>query len=151
MHRRRSSMNQYDSDWTPQDVDTLRELAAQGWYARDIAYRMQRTRNQIIGKCRRLHIKLKHRQVPGVRQARKSRAKGTNGRRVQKGTVMHKQEVPIEEIKTEPQPLHLTVVELTLHTCRWPFGERYPFTFCGHPIPKFGQAYCHYHQQKSQP
>src|SRR6516165_1765649 len=107
MHRRRSSMNQYDSDWTAQDVDTLRELAAQGWYARDIAYRMQRTRNQIIGKCRRLHIKLKHRQVPGVRQARKSRAKGTNGRRVQKGTVMHKQEVPIEEIKTEPQPLHL--------------------------------------------
>lgn len=32
----------------------------------------------------------------------------------------------------DAEPLHLPLIELEHHQCRWPFGDG-PFTFCGHP------------------
>ncbi len=39
------------------------------------------------------------------------------------------------------EPLHVGMDDLSRHTCRWPYGDRFPFTFCGHPTHKGGK-YC---------
>jgi GcrA cell cycle regulator len=37
-------------------------------------------------------------------------------------------------------PLHLTIMDLTDETCRWPYGDA-EITFCGH-LPVHGRPYC---------
>ena len=52
----------------------------------------------------------------------------------------------IEEIRlrcAEIEPRHLTLYQLELGDCRYPFGDG-PFTFCGRPIMD-GKSYCEEH------
>jgi GcrA cell cycle regulator len=46
--------------------------------------------------------------------------------------------------KAPKAPKRLTLFELTERTCKWPFGERPPFTFCGHETIA-GSSYCDFH------
>lgn len=43
----------------------------------------------------------------------------------------------------EVEPLNLSLIELTDETCKWPYGDRAPFVFCGNPSA-FG-SYCGAH------
>lgn len=45
-------------------------------------------------------------------------------------------------------PLHLNLLDLKRHHCRWPYGED-PFTFCGQPV--LDGSYCFAHKQLSLP
>jgi hypothetical protein len=140
-------MSRPDKEWSARDVELVRQMAPDH-YARAIAERLGRTRNQVIGYCRRHRIKLKHAGKPAKPGRPRKKRKRTGTRMIKQ----LKAELVAEIANLgQPQPLHLHVVDLTLETCRWPYGERHPFTFCGHKILIFGQAYCPFHQQLSQP
>jgi hypothetical protein len=47
------------------------------------------------------------------------------------------------EAPSPVEPRHLSLIELTAETCRWPYGDG-PFTFCGHP-PAADKPYCAAH------
>jgi len=44
-----------------------------------------------------------------------------------------------------PPSLGLSILEVKDGVCRYPYGERFPYTFCGHPTDK-GDVYCPFHQ-----
>jgi GcrA cell cycle regulator len=44
-------------------------------------------------------------------------------------------------------PLHLAITELTAETCRYPYGDNAPFTYCGCPPAFEGASYCALHQR----
>lgn len=48
------------------------------------------------------------------------------------------------------QPRHISLLELTDETCRWPYGDQAPFTFCG-CTPITGGPYCFSHDERSKP
>jgi hypothetical protein len=39
----------------------------------------------------------------------------------------------------------ITIFDLDQFTCRWPFGERHPYLFCGAPPTRAGASYCPLH------
>jgi GcrA cell cycle regulator len=41
----------------------------------------------------------------------------------------------------EVKPRHIALIELTENTCRWPYSEDAPTTYCGHP-PLGKESYC---------
>jgi hypothetical protein len=55
--------------------------------------------------------------------------------------------VPTEEPE-EVGPLHIEIYDLNSTTCRWPFGERAPYTYCGQ-CPDVGSVYCYEHDLRS--
>lgn len=60
----------------------------------------------------------------------------------------HRIQKPVKQpvFKDHPlaRPLHIAFDELTSLTCRWPYGEAGPFTFCGCETQE-GRAYCKPH------
>ena len=67
------------------------------------------------------------------------------------GTIKLKKEKPVPVVmvrKRQPQPStpaetlrsveviprHISFSELTSNTCKWPFGDSAPFTYCGNPV-----------------
>jgi GcrA cell cycle regulator len=51
---------------------------------------------------------------------------------------------------TDAQPRHITLMELSRETCRWPYGDPSNFTFCGCDKISNG-PYCYQHDQISKP
>jgi GcrA cell cycle regulator len=47
----------------------------------------------------------------------------------------------------KPRPL-IYVQDLLPNDCRWPYGDRHPYTFCGHPQIE-GSSYCKDHTAQS--
>ncbi len=60
----------HSSDWSDEEMGKLRALAESGLSAAEIAFRMNRTRNAIIGKCHRKKIKLLKSNRDGGRRIR---------------------------------------------------------------------------------
>lgn len=113
--------------WTPERIDELREYAAQGLTAAQIAYRMKPfTELAIVGRCARLGIEL------GVKQPPKPK-----GRRVQveveEGDPMFGVAPPAREDAWNPingaEPVHL--VDALNSQCTWPIGEGSTGMCCG--------------------
>ena len=44
-----------------------------------------------------------------------------------------------------PPSLGLSIMEVKDGVCRYPYGKRFAYTFCGHPTDK-GDVYCPFHQ-----
>jgi hypothetical protein len=76
------------SGWTEEATERLRGLAALGWSAGMIAAEIGATRNAIIGRCRRLGVKL------GIRQ-------GVGGRRLPASKVVLDQLTAEERLRVE--------------------------------------------------
>ena len=138
------------TDWTMQEVDIVRQMAAQNEYARAIAERIGRTRNQVIGYCRRHHIKLKQGSGP-VKPGRPRKKRKPKMAVIEPEVKLTREQIKDLQEQAEPEPLHLRVEQLELRHCRWPYGDRYPFTFCGHNIMSIGQSYCPFHIARSVP
>ena len=122
-------------DWTPQIDDLLRRLYMGRLTFRDIATRMNEelglslTRNACIGRARRLKFQLRNGAFPKSPKPPKPRKRSRKQVKVQ----------------TEPVSAHLhlapplvpgalTMLQLTSGTCRWPSGDRPPYTYCGAPV-----------------
>jgi GcrA cell cycle regulator len=138
--------------WTPERIDALRRLWAEGNSASQIAGELRIfTRNAIIGKVYRLGLS---------REDQSQEAKGTVNRKrkpvfsarfpgVPPQTGIHTSRQPSEpSMALVPKMLPLS--ELTGQTCRWPIGDprSEDFGFCGHSC-RPDQPYCKYHSRLS--
>ena len=121
-------------DWTPQIDDLLRRLYMGRLTFRDIATRMTEelglslTRNACIGRARRLEFQLRNGASPKPPGPPKPR-----GRQKQHRRPRFKLVAP----PLAPRPPRigtLTMLQLTAETCRWPSGDRPPYTYCGAPV-----------------
>lgn len=129
------------SDWTEERVAQLTKLWGDGYSASQIARILGGiTRCSVIGKVHRLSLPLrsqdarhKHRPAP---QAKRAPA--------------------IVELQPPPEPeapivledgSHITIMQLTHGTCRWPIGDPQDgdFHFCGHPVLAHS-PYCDAHR-----
>jgi GcrA cell cycle regulator len=137
--------------WTPEEDAVLRRL----WptrSARQLGVLLKKTRNAVIGRVQRLKLSTTPEQK---RQRQSEGMKRMHARRRPKRKPLvppAAKAVPPEAPETTPtvadQPKLIELMELTRTTCRWPFGERAPFKFCGcEAIP--GWPYCGPHARAS--
>jgi hypothetical protein len=117
----------------------LLKLEQQGFSASLIGEQMGKTREAVIGRSYRLR---------GYKTTRKN-------------TVVAPRDVRTTVMKTPIKPRHkpraqrvapdlgrrmITIFELDDTTCKWPFGDRSPFLFCGAPRDPAGKPpYCAQH------
>ena len=127
-------------DWDEGLIQRLTELHARGYSSREIAMKMgsefglRFTRNSIIGKTNRLC--LPHRVLPITQPKPKSIQKRAKRRR----PVPRKTAPKIKAPRANPDGL-LTIYQLGAGDCRFPFGHRSPFMFCGKQQAE-GSSYC---------
>ena len=162
--------------WTDERVETLKKLWADGLSASQIAAQLGGvSRNAVIGKVHRLKLSGRAKSVSsGAPKGKRSSAPrassprgggysgggggGSNrtmttvthavGATVMKNEVVSYREAdlrPIEDIVV-PISKHLTLVELSENTCKWPQGDPLSedFHFCGHHSEE-NSPYCKYH------
>jgi len=144
------------SEWTTERVKQLRELWDDGLSASLIAARIGAvSRNAVLGKAFRLGLcgrKVTVRAPRPVRlraaEPRKVRRVINQGNRIDIINVIEgqmPQELPTENIPIEQRK---SLLDLTNHTCRWPYGHPdSEFFFCGAPEANFaaGRPYCRFH------
>jgi GcrA cell cycle regulator len=158
--------------WTEERVDLLKKLWSEGLSASQIAGRLGQgvSRNAVIGKVHRLGLAGR---APSTRTATPRTSKIADAVR---GTARNGSAPTLAgsaALKTayrpaplaraiplvEPKPLilldlpkggHITILQLSDKTCRWPIGDpgTEGFCFCGHG-PKVNSVYCEYHYERA--
>lgn len=139
--------------WTAEEDQAFQEMLARSMSFREVAavlsarFGAKRTRDACIARANRRGWKSRLTRADSNRGGRMVRAKAATPRPLKIAPRR-----PIEppapsvraqliELRSAPvEPLHLSLAELKLGNCRYPFGDG-PFTFCGHQaIP--GGPYC---------
>ena len=114
------------SKWAAR-IDELRALAERGLSAAQIAEAMGATKNQIIGACHRLGVRLTYKAPPKPKVVRETRARTRN--------VTHAPRVRVAPFVVKPRRRSrpVTLMQLEPQHCRWPIGDprEKSFRFCG--------------------
>jgi GcrA cell cycle regulator len=149
-------------DWNDKNLETLRQLFRERYTASEIAEKLGDglSRNAVCGKLSRLGLT----RGLTVRHAREAPQPKPKASTVPVGSLAFK---VIRSIKAKHNgtdapdalyivhdaadvvPLHISLLELTAETCRWPYGDG-PFTFCGCQKISDG-PYCYSHDFLSKP
>lgn len=128
--------------WTPERVETLKAMRADGKSAAAIGAAIGISRNAVIGKASRLGLVCK--SPAGFLQ---SAVKRSPKPRQPKAIIPPWHAAPpmqCEPIADDEPPADLiTFDELTESTCRFPYGDR-DYLFCGKP-PYGSMVYCANH------
>jgi GcrA cell cycle regulator len=143
--------------WTEDNVALLKQLKDEGLSGQEIANEFGKlgfplTRNAIIGKLNRLG--LAQPQAERTAEYHRRRAERALINRAEHRTVqrIHQKRVRRREPEPEPAPeiqapdaVHVTLLELEEHHCRWPIGDpcKADFRFCG--ADNTGRSYCPWH------
>jgi len=139
--------------YTPEIDARIRSLALEGWSARQVGDQLGLTRNQVIGRATRMRPQVQWTLTSFGNNAAaviRKRGGGRTGRPRQHrrkrinlpDAVMVERTPPPNDA---PPSLGLSILEVKDGVCRYPYGERFPYTFCGHPTDK-GDVYCPFHQ-----
>ena len=120
----------------PELVEQLKDLWEEGYSASQCARKLGNgiSRNACIGKINRMGIEMPTRtNVPRAPRER------------------FKQNVGLKKAPYIPPPppcapdsLNLDIEQLSDRTCKWPYGERAPFLYCGCP-PQQNSPWCPFH------
>ena len=133
--------------WPDEHIDALREfVVAKAGSATKIAdlmtekFETRFTRNKICGKIHRL----------GLSEPKPKEPKQPRPKRHQPYKPRRKPEAPPPETVAlrcvEIVPLNITLQELDDTTCKYPYGDRPPFQYCGHPsLPDESWCLDHFH------
>lgn len=149
--------------WDEENIAALKKYWQEGKPAGEIARLLPgTTRSGILGKIQRLRIKyptmgLQNREIPKELQENKlkgpqkkfnpfqnadleKRGQENSHRRTQRQILLDKAG-PFTETENK---LHMQ--DLEKHHCRYPYGDKLPYTFCGQPKCEHSKAYCAYHR-----
>jgi GcrA cell cycle regulator len=147
--------------WTDERVQQLKKLWSDGLSASQIAAELGSvTRNAVIGKVHRLGLsgraKTSNQSPSRVKRHARSGGYSIRGaRKAQRALVNTGMKIngyaPAAELIEDlvaPEPLKLTLVQLTERTCKWPIGDpaTEEFHFCGNDAEENG-PYCNYHSR----
>lgn len=124
-------------NWTPQAIEALKTLAAEGFSSKQIADELGcPTRATVIGKAHRLGVDLTYKAPPGKPRIKRSPQMRLRRRKSELAALMR--------VVPEPNALNLTLLELEASQCRWCVTADSPFLFCGQPVEQ-GMPYCSHH------
>ena len=134
-------------NWTVEEMTLLRKLITEdGLSAGQTAKIMKRTRSAVVGKCRRIDVKLAPPVPPKPKPARAPKMTATVKPHFQVRQMIG------EPVSTPPKPEKITtptatLIELNRHRCRWPIGDPQEpgFGFCGRSSQ--GHRYCPTHSE----
>lgn len=148
-------------DWTPEMDSILRENAGKIPYA-EIGKMFGVSKAAISGRANRLGIanstgvpRGERRLTPeeyGARLAERRRKDAIKKRLLRSDTAKPRRRMPemidkrFVPAQVDVTPLHIDLLDLEQGQCRFPYGDRPPFTFCGCPALK-GFSYCGPHQE----
>jgi hypothetical protein len=131
------------SPWSDKTITLFRMLCAEEALSfSDIAAAMSQelgvriTKNACIGKARRLGLPM--RKTP---QRERKRVKPAEP------AILDTPRLAVWSVSEPPVRRangHLTLFELERTSCRYPFGDRVPYLFCGKPIRE-ATSYCPFH------
>lgn len=137
-----------DHGWTDERIARAKELWVDGKSAAVIAAELGGvTRNAVLGKINRLGLSFRQKPAkPGVAPPRPKIAYRNKVRKAQKIRQIEKEPKPEPFVPcaADVVPLNLDLLQLRDTTCRYPYGDEPPFTFCGHPV-KQDRPYCEAH------
>jgi GcrA cell cycle regulator len=158
-------------NWTDERVELLTKLWAEGLSASQIAAQLGGvSRNAVIGKVHRLKLSGRGRTTAAPARQKKSAQQGAGAAKSVSRAASTTRHVttsvgatalqtqfdaepmarsfvrPVAENVVVPISRHLTLVELTERTCKWPNGDPLSedFHFCGNDAAETG-PYCNYH------
>lgn len=129
--------------WTAEQTEELKRLYGEGLSCSAIAAVMGKSRNAVIGRAHRIGLERrgagKRAEIEaGNRRGSKPQPRENYTPRVR--TIRPSQE-QIELRVAAVDPLHIGLLDLESHHCRYPYGGVPNVTFCGHQ--KFGSfSYC---------
>jgi GcrA cell cycle regulator len=149
------------SNWALEHSDALRELIAKGLSFAEAArainsrFNTSYTRSAALGRARRLRLGVDDRRQPSMptRPAELNeiveRPVNSRSLALPWPTPVFKEVVPVKLRCVDIAPRHLSLIDLELGDCRYPYGgddENEAITFCGHPC-RPGSSYCspHFH------
>lgn len=136
--------------WNTENVARLTKLWGEGFSAGLIADEMQGglTRCSVIGKVHRLGLIRPYGPVHSKRlPAQGRRRKYYPKPREQRPPRFTERPAPPPPRITEPVSRGLSILELTDSTCKYPYGDRPPFTFCG-ATSMDDSPYCSWHSAR---
>ena len=132
--------------WTDQENETLRNLWAGRYTAKQIAFELGKTKSAVLGRVFRLGLSDKSRAI-AQQKKRRIEAQKFHAR----NSPPLKESKPLVRTKIKaPAPLNIILCDLGIDQCRWPVntpargGE---YLFCGHKSD--GGPYCTAHTQAS--
>jgi len=137
--------------WSPEAEARLTELYTQGRAFSHIAQLLcdegicDRTRNSVIGKVHRMRLPPRERGINPMKQSRRQKQDKQNARR----KLVRAARRAVAPVKVKPrcetiEPKHITIIELEIDSCRFPYGDNPPFTYCGLEV-EAGCSYCFHH------
>ncbi|MEX2126940.1 MAG: GcrA family cell cycle regulator [Xanthobacteraceae bacterium] len=138
----------HGNGWTDERVEILKALWADGESATEIAVELGGglTRNAVIGKVHRLGL-AGRRRVSAFRvpKPKKPRPPASLNRFPRAGVTT--EPAPIEEALPPPEAKRLSILDLTMTTCRFPLGDPGAdgFAYCG--CETESPPYCPYHDR----
>lgn len=137
------------SFWADYRVAELERMWLAGRTGSEIAAELGITRCAVLGKIHRLE--LAERPIANNRRyalrtpeeiaiTKRLRDERRNERRrTQRASIVM---VNVEALRCiEVVPLHKSLIDLGPNDCRFPYGDKAPYTFCGHPQME-GRSYC---------
>jgi GcrA cell cycle regulator len=152
--------NAFNTPWTVERDEALRQLWAQGYSASLIADKLANghklTRCAVIGRAHRLELPARKDRQPLERKPRRANGKP---RRPQPKPAPPPQPsrlrpvAPVPNAPTEPAAMRkLPLVELKSNQCRWPLGELMDVAhlFCAADTRE-GEVYCPHHTWMAHP
>lgn len=123
--------------WTTLEIADVVRLWNDGYAASQIALKIGRTRNSVIGVVFRQKLasrttQIRSRPAPLTQEEKEARSV----KRTATLAVRRQQ-------FTEMRPLNVSLLDLKPHHCRFPYGDG-PHFFCGATVKQF-TSYCPYH------
>lgn len=144
-----TSLEVAETFWTPENVERLRQLHADGLTYGRIGTLLGCSRNAVCAKCDRLRLKRpkadKVTRLPSAPSAPKPR-----GKMVIAGGYTYLANdhcAPLPTGNGELEPLVRSLEALGRHHCKWPIGNA-DFAFCGRPRADGGN-YCAHHAARA--
>jgi len=138
--------NKFDSGWTLERIELLRQLWAEGFSASQIADKFKGvrfTRCSVIGKARRLKLAPRRPRQP-AKQKLERRANGG----MSKPPMPSQPRPPLPPQPVAPRMRVLSFFRLKPCHCHWPLGDWFEPArlFCG-ADKDAGQIYCPFHRR----
>lgn len=125
--------------WHPEQVEKLRTHVAEGLTGGQVGTLLGKTRSAVMGMAKRQGLRFGLNREPRVPK-RPVKKRVMLAPLPQCTSMPYLPLVPTMEATEPPMPVKrtsapalgsYTIMELTEHTCRWPIGDRHPFSFCG--------------------
>lgn len=140
--------------WTDLNMRTMKQMMAGGKSAQEICDEIGApSRSAVIGKMNRCKSEMPDRPVKPKSTAKKpvqirrsARPPHYNEMRPEETRKYRRHDLPQDFVET-PDDKKLTMLQLDRTTCRWPYGDKMPYTYCGQETHHNKLAYCPYHEK----